>query len=239
MTTVLLAAVVACDAGPRTAPEGRAAPAGEAGRLDPGIAPPAPPAAVRHWQCAETGVASRVDDAGRTRLFLSGRTVILAPNPPPVGGAAVEHGAHLRFAQDGNTAMLTLPGGAPVDCVAAQRPSPWFDAAVRGVALRGLGSEPGWLVEVRDEAGQTVLHAELDYGESVLDALPVSPGAVDGAPWTAETAAGEAVSLTATGEACSDGMSGERFEARIHLQVGDREYVGCGATLDDFEGFAR
>jgi uncharacterized membrane protein len=192
---------------------------------------------IRHWQCAETGVASARDDAGRMRLFLSGRTLVLAQDGSGAiarWSEAVDGGT--RFEVADGSARLALDGAAFVDCAPSARPSPWFDAAYRGVALRGVGNEPGWFVEV--SGGQAPsLHAELDYGDTVLDLAPVSAGALDGPPWTARTPDGREVRVDARRGRCVDGMSGERFEASVDLRVGDRTWSGCGASLEGFAHF--
>jgi uncharacterized membrane protein len=202
-----------------------------------GTAPRPASGAVTHWQCAETGVAHRMDASGNTLLFLSGRTRVLPPASARSGDGPPKPAAPSdRFAISGRTATLVLDGAAPVSCTPADRPSPWFEAATRGVVVRGVGNEPGWFVEIRG-GNPATLHAALDYGERVLDLAPAVPDDADPARWSAATADGTRVVLVATREPCVDGMSGARFEARILLAAGDDDYAGCGAFLDDFDRF--
>lgn len=168
----------------------------------------------RHWECGDLGVMSRTSDRGM-RLDANGVAW-------STGGAGV------RFDVRGDTARLVLPGEAARDCVAARQPSPWNDAVLRGLAFRAVGNEPGWFVEV-DAGTNPTLRATLDYGERRLDATPLQRTA-DG---YRGTAGGRPVVLVARRNACTDGMSGQRFPVTATLRVGDRAYSGCGAFLAD------
>lgn len=157
-----------------------------------------------------------------------------------------QYGLHANLrTPDGRLAFVTdtrvpvTPGSpAPVEVLlkrvgasgdaAAARPSPWDAAKARGVAFRGIGQEPGWLVEVgRGEA--PTLHAELDYGARTVDVARASP---QGDGYTGRTAGGMEVALLIERTACSDGMSGEAFPATVRLTVGGQRYRGCGRFLD-------
>jgi uncharacterized lipoprotein YbaY len=123
---------------------------------------------------------------------------------------------------------LLLRRVASSDAAPAARPSPWDAAKARGVAFRAIGQEPGWLVEVgRGDAPS--LHAELDYGERIVDVARVTP---QGDRYTGRTADGMDVALLIERTACSDGMSGEAFPATVTLTFGGRQYRGCGRFLD-------
>lgn len=120
---------------------------------------------------------------------------------------------------------MVRAGGDPVPPTG----SPWDQAKARGVIFRGIGTEPGWLVEVG--AGPSPpLHAELDYGErkvevARLDRMP------DG--YRGKTADQTAVSLTTLREPCSDGMSDTEYPASMTLVVGEQTYRGCGRFLNE------
>ena len=93
--------------------------------------------------------------------------------------------------------------------------------------FRGLGTEPGWTVEIG--AGPTPrLLAELDYGERRIEVAQASR-TEEG--YVGSTAEGLAVSLTTKREACSDGMSDTTYPAT--LTVGGRTYRGCGRFLTE------
>ncbi|QCW26841.1 hypothetical protein FE772_15505 [Lysobacter enzymogenes] len=98
-----------------------------------------------------------------------------------------------------------------------------------GPALRAVGTEPGWLAEVGPGESPTI-RLELDYGERKLvvrDATRLE----DVSGYTGYTADGVWVSLNYRREQCSDGMSDRDYIASVELQVGDRHYRGCAASL--------
>jgi uncharacterized lipoprotein YbaY len=126
-------------------------------------------------------------------------------------------------------APVTPGSGDPVELRLVRASSPWEDAKSRGIGFRGIGTEPGWLVEVgRGES--PALHAELDYGERMIDAARTEAIA-DG--FRGKTTGGIAVSLKIVRETCSDGMSDVIYPASMALTVGDQTYHGCGRFLFD------
>lgn len=171
-------------------------------------------AGPRHWECGDLGVMSRAADGG-IRV--------------DANGAAWTTGTRgVRFDVRGDTARLALPGDTVRDCVPARQPSPWNAAVLRGLAFRAVGNEPGWFVEV-DAGSNPMLRATLDYGERRLDVANVQRTA-DG---YRGMSGGQPVTLVVRRTACTDGMSGQRFEASATLRVGERDYSGCGAVLGD------
>lgn len=115
------------------------------------------------------------------------------------------------------------PGAREATPAAAPAPTP------AGPALRAIGTEPGWLAEVGPGESPTI-RLELDYGERKLvvrDATRLEE--VSG--YTGYTADGVWVSLNYRREQCSDGMSDRDYIASVELQVGDRHYRGCAASL--------
>jgi uncharacterized membrane protein len=44
---------------------------------------------------------------------------------------------------------------------------------------------------------------------------------------------GEPLRLDIARRACTDGMSGQRFEATATMQIGTKRYAGCGGWLAD------
>jgi len=194
------------------------------------VAPPAAPSAdTVHWQCGELGVAAHdLGHADLVELSFSGRTLDL-PVAVSTAGARFADDQGSEFRTRGDTASLTLPGEPVRECSRSARPSPWYEAAARGVRFRAIGNEPGWLLEV-GHGEQPDLYAELDYGERILKAHGLDP-AGDG--WTGQTLDGQALVMEVERGDCSDGMSGARFEAAVQLRLGETLYHGCGAWLDD------
>lgn len=203
--------------------------AGEA--VDPKAAVPSGQAT--HWECGDLRVASRIDARdGGTTLYISGRKLHLptAASPPAEGHIDDEGNT---FVLRGGAATLTLRGEDARECTVTGQPSPWYDAAARGVAFRAVGSEPGWFVELGPGDSPT-LRATLDYGERTIEVPDMQLRPDGGQPGFLGTAAdGSTVVLSVRREACADGMSGEKFAARARLLVGANRYEGCGAFLSD------
>jgi putative lipoprotein len=125
--------------------------------------------------------------------------------------------------------MVRVPGKN--ESTSTTTRSPWDEAKERGIGFRGVGNEPGWFVEVG--TGETPhLHAELDYGERMLDVAQLqSLSGLLGYAGTSQD--GAAVRLVIERKPCSDGMSDETYPATAQLDVGDKSYRGCGRFLAD------
>lgn len=180
-----------------------------------------------HWQCAETRLSLRFDAAAKqAELSLPGSALTLPQAPSASGARYADHRGN-EFWSKGSQATLTLQGQPPVECTQADLPSPWAQAEARGLAFRGIGTEPGWLIEVGSGAAPA-LHAELDYGERIVD---VANAEAFAGGYRGSTGDGVAVELRIRRETCSDGMSDQSYPAAIALTVGERSYRGCGRYL--------
>jgi len=121
---------------------------------------------------------------------------------------------------------MVRAGGKPSPPAAG---TPWEQAKARGSIFRGIGTEPGWSVEVGSGATPR-LSADLDYGERKVD---VARARKTGEGYVGSTADGLAVSLTTKKEVCSDGMSDNEYPASATLTVGGKVYRGCGRFLTE------
>lgn len=218
-----------CNRPPEPAPAPADAPAGPAAADVP--AAPVDPQVRASFRCGDLLVGALFDNtAQNVTLSLPGRKLEL-PQAVSASGARYADNSGNEFWNKGDTAMFTLDGKLQPDCIETGETSPWEQARARGVAFRGLGTEPGWLVEV-DGGDAPALRAELDYGERQLDVAPARP--LDaGAGYAGAAADGTEVTLRITEGECSDGMSDQTYPASIRLQVGERSYRGCGAWLRD------
>ncbi|MDH5823243.1 hypothetical protein QFW77_09620 [Luteimonas sp. RD2P54] len=190
-------------------------------------APAASRGAVARYQCGELAVGAHfADDRSSVELAYSGRRRTLSAQDTDKYADDAGNVFHA-----GEPASLALAGEPPRECAPTEHVSPWEEAAGRGIAFRAVGQEPGWLVEVGSGESPT-LSAQLDYGERRIevDAAVTLEG---GSGFRGETSDGRPVDLAIARAACADPMSGERFEASATLRVGEREYRGCGAYLED------
>ena len=125
------------------------------------------------------------------------------------------------------SAVPKPPLPVPDDLAAALKK----DAKARGVAFRGVGNEPGWLVEV-DRGDSPAMRATLDYGERQV-VVPQAQGISSTPGFGGRTADGVDVVLRIERASCSDGMSDDTYPAAIKLTVGDKTYSGCGRYLNE------
>lgn len=182
---------------------------------------------LTHWQCGPVRVDARFDPLADTVvLAFSGRSLQL-PLAISASGARYADAAGNEFWTKGDAGTLTVDGEALPECIHTGAPSPWSEAAARGVAYRAVGNEPGWWVEV-DRGEAPALRAMLDYGERAIEVAHAQPAGLGFAGQTGEAAD---VHLEITREPCQDVMSGERFETTATLTVDDHSYEGCGAFL--------
>lgn len=125
----------------------------------------------------------------------------------------------------------SVPAPAEPSIPATAQAAPWEQARAHGIVFRGIGSEPGWLVEVG--TGETpALHAELDYGERKIDVAQAQPLA-SAKGYIGTTGDGIEVELRLQRGDCSDGMSDETYPVSATLNVGDKAYAGCGRFLQE------
>lgn len=104
----------------------------------------------------------------------------------------------------------------------------WRQAQRRGVSIRGIGQEPGWLVEITEYGNILIVS---DYGTSSTEYSYVEP--------TTYPQANSSLfqldidnSLLIETTSCSDSMSGERFTLRLTLYQVGRTLKGCGRILE-------
>jgi heat shock protein HslJ len=127
------------------------------------------------------------------------------------------------------TLALTADNGAQL-LFRRQEAASLQEARARGVDFRGIGQEPGWVVEVM-EGGE--ISAVLDYGASTV-ALPAPSAetAEDGTVIYDASTDTDHLILRIKRKVCIDSMSGESHSSTVELQVNDKPYQGCGDWLD-------
>ena len=121
---------------------------------------------------------------------------------------------------------LDVAGGITAETASALR-QVWLEHGV--LVFRGIGTEPGWSVEVGGGATPR-LSADLDYGERRIEVARANRTS-DG--YVGSTGDGLAVSLTMKKESCSDGMSDIEYPASAILTIAGKTYRGCGRFLTE------
>lgn len=181
------------------------------------------------FRCGDLLLGVVTDNAAETvTVSWSGHRRTLPAIADP-SGAAYADDRGTRFEHHDGEATFAHDGAPPVTCQATDEISPWDEARARGVSLRAIGNEPGWLAEITP-GDPPSLRAQLDYGERVVEVPALSKDeALPG--FTGSTGDGFAVSLRFVEGACSDGMSDQSYPASVELTVGADRYQGCGALL--------
>jgi putative lipoprotein len=124
------------------------------------------------------------------------------------------------------TALETQPQSAEANLAAM--PS-WEGARAAGVDFRGVGQEPGWLIDIHRQDRIVLL---LDYGESLTEfPLPAPSAPQEGVTRYETQAHGKSLTVTIRRTPCQDGMSGETYPARVEIVIDGRALNGCGRSV--------
>jgi uncharacterized membrane protein len=179
------------------------------------------------WDCEGPRVVSKSESREVLWLFLPDRTLEM-PLVPSASGAKYQKDGVLFWTKAGDQALLELHGQVH-RCGVDRQASIWADAKLRGLDFRGVGNEPGWVLEI----GPETIRFEYDYGTRQVELPRPSAETDEAARRTRFTAVVERLpfEILLEGVACNDVMSGEAFETRVELNWGDRHYVGCGRGL--------
>ncbi len=179
---------------------------------------------VRHYQCGDIPVDAFYGHFGAyssfslnlpwTRLFLD---VTDAASEGLYTGD--DHAFHNR----GDTALLTLPGSEPMECLPRANPSPW--TVSKDVALRAVGNEPPWVLEL-GRGDTPSVRLTLDYGATkiALDAIEPLP---EGEGYSGDTERGQLV-VELQSDDCPDSMVGWTFSKSVRVSLGEQNLLGCG-----------
>lgn len=187
-----------------------------------------PPLFAVVYRCADgtsfttfpRGDSVQLDFANRTRTLMK---------VPAAAGTKFSDG-ETTVATEGNAATLAQADSSHEDCQGTEVHSVWEAAKLRGVALRAVGNEPGWLLELTP-GGELVF--AWDYGaQRTSAAAPI--GTRDPARQTttyvARTGKGE-LRVAITDGYCSDGMSAEKYAATATVTFKGKTWSGCAKTL--------
>ena len=225
LSAALVLALSACQPADQTAPT--AAPSSPESVADATPDTTAPIAAT--FRCGDMLVDTLFDNTvGNVTLSINARTLVLPQAMSASGARYASEDGSTEFWNKGDEASFTLDGTTH-DCRVSDETSPWSEARNRGVAFRGLGTEPFWSLEV-DAGDNPQMRLDLDMGERKLvveraTGISSTPGfggvANDGSDVVLRIAEGD----------CSDGMSDQVYPASIELKVGIQTLTGCGAWL--------
>jgi membrane-bound inhibitor of C-type lysozyme/uncharacterized membrane protein len=136
----------------------------------------------------------------------------------------------ITFWTKGNEATFERKGTPPVNCREVRAKSLLADARVRGVAYRGTGNEPGWMVEI---GPATRLLFVTNFGAERHEFGDSSTRGADSIGVTVFMARrdNEEIKVTVVREACIDDMSGAEFDHRMVVEFAGQSLRGCAAAV--------
>ncbi|SDL99596.1 Membrane-bound lysozyme-inhibitor of c-type lysozyme [Geoalkalibacter ferrihydriticus] len=193
---------------------------------------PAQPAG-QAYQCGDLRIAA-LADGDMMILVLPRGDLRLAPVVAASGARYADEVGNEFWDKGQKEALLSLEGGASLECKGTEAPSPWAEARRRGVRFRGVGQEPGWVVELDrgEAAGMRLL---LDYGRHELrfpTTRQIRDEMSDTQYFIGETNQTRA-ELRVRREPCRDTMSGELFQTSAELRINAETLRGCGRYFSD------
>lgn len=103
------------------------------------------------------------------------------------------------------------------------------NARAAGVDFRGVGQEPGWIIDIYTQNRIVLL---LDYGETMLEfPLPQADTSQEFATRYQTQANGRNLAVTIRRAPCEDVMSGEPYPSTVEVVIDGRTLTGCGKSV--------
>ena len=134
------------------------------------------------------------------------------------------------FWSKGDTASLETPAGMQLDCRRRFAATPWEEARLLGSDFRAIGQEPGWALDLAEVRGIRFITADGAIRAFAPMPTPTWDGSAGSLTYAAKTEA-QAITVTLRETPCRDAMSGERMSHAVTVQLGGREFRGCGMVL--------
>jgi putative lipoprotein len=191
----------------------------------PAVEPP-PRLLARVYDCDGTRAVVEQLSSDEIQLRLPSRRVRL----PRVGSSsgAKYALADTVFWSKGPIALLELPEASSAQCEEDRPSSLREDARLRGVHYRGLGSEPGFSIEI----GPEDIAFEYDYGAKKL-VFPLEEPRVedDGQRTYDQTTSSHRLRVAIEDGICLDSMTGDAFDTSVEVTLDGRTFRGCGDAL--------
>lgn len=209
-------------------------PAGDpAAELDPGsdssaTSAPSPPSTWA-YTCPDGPRLTVHYRENEARVTLPTRELVLPP-APSTSGARYASGDTV-FQDRAGEAFVEVGSERYTGCLGRRAETPEDAARLLGFDFRGIGQEPGWIVDV--DADRQVRWIG-DYGTvRFATEAPTASESPDGSvTWTARSE-GHEITVEARPEACRDAMSGRPFSHMVRVSADGRDYSGCGRWLND------
>ncbi|MBT7719078.1 MAG: MliC family protein [Halioglobus sp.] len=185
-----------------------------------------PTAKTMVYECDDAEFITRVGP-GEMALWFEDRYLILS-QVRAASGTKYQEG-DVVFWSKGDQVIFSAAGVRYANCQINHVRAPWEDARRRGVDFRAVGNEPGWHLEVRGD--QHLLFVG-DYGATKIMFSNVQTTEDREQLHYLSQDDDNSINVTVIESACIDTMKGDQFPYNVQVQLNDRNYQGCGRTLD-------
>jgi membrane-bound inhibitor of C-type lysozyme len=182
------------------------------------------------WNCADgTAIQTRNLASPPAITLRIGSETRTLPQVRAASGVRYED-AMMQFWTKGNGATFQRKPGVASDCHEDRAQSLREDARVRGITFRGVGNEPGWLLEIGPE---NRVMFEDGYGSMrvVFQLLTPRNNAQLGVTIYENTSSAYRMKITLRQQICADTMSDETFTHTVDIEVEGAKRRGCGRAL--------
>ena len=98
-----------------------------------------------------------------------------------------------------------------------------------GDELLAVGSKPAWLLRVNPSKNQ--LFFKLTGGDSITTVLPERQSEADGVIRYAAKTESSQLAIQFKPDSCVDAVTGQPYDYRVQVEIGGKNYVGCGVSL--------
>lgn len=136
----------------------------------------------------------------------------------------------VAFRINGQSSQLEGPEGKHLNCRNNRSLAIWEHAKLNGADFRAIGNEPGWYLEIRNQA-KIVLVTGYGSEQHEFELPEPETDAASGATVYKAGLDGQEMTLTIAGETCLDSMSGEEFESKVEVAFKEKTLRGCGRAL--------
>lgn len=185
---------------------------------------PSKPTTVLVMECDGLNFVAEIRPNGAW-LFLPGHSALL-PQQEAASGTKYQDDKAL-FWTKGDSATLEYNGKKYSDCKNNRRAAIWEAAKLKGVDFRGLGNEPGWVIEISGN------HIDVlaDYGSTQIAFDDVTVNTLEQSTVYQGQQNEHQLTVTLAPGPCMDTMADEEFEVSVTLELDGRQLRGCGKAL--------
>lgn len=190
-------------------------------------APDAAALRTRVFQCEDSRFT--VQSLADTAWLYYNDTVVVLRRIGAESGEKYKNGEFLCRIQKGK-ARIETPNESFESCVIDKQAIANEAARLRGVDFRGLGQEPGWLLEIYE--GDSIVFSA-DYGTERYVGEATEPQTINNGEIVRYTTIVDTgrLQVRIVKDSCTDVMSGFAFPSTVTVRINEKRYQGCGKSL--------